>query len=33
MTTIAAVYMLVNHSTILEFTNESIRAKDVSSRK
>ncbi|MFT6630077.1 MAG: DNA replication protein DnaC [Bacteriovoracaceae bacterium] len=33
MTTMAAVDRLVHHSTILEFTNESIRAKEASSRK
>jgi DNA replication protein DnaC len=33
MTTMAAVDRLVHHSTILEFTNESIRAKKASSRK
>jgi DNA replication protein DnaC len=33
MTTMTAVDRLVHHSTILEFTNESIRAKEVSSRK
>lgn len=33
MTTMAAVDRLVHHSTILEFTNESIRAKEASLRK